>query len=96
MIQKEKAFHKEKKSFHASHFPDTHNHIWVRAMTNRQLGTTTMAPLEWIPLPFPAAPEALGGQQLSQVVFEDVGVPTPTKQPRQGHVGAHVDWWHPA
>ena len=49
-------------------------------MTNRQLGTTTMAPLEWIPLPFSAAPEALGGQQLSQVVFEDVGVPTPTKQ----------------
>jgi hypothetical protein len=46
-------------------------------MTNRLLGT--MAP-EWIPLPMTAAPEAFGGQRLSQVVFEDVGVPTPTKQ----------------
>jgi hypothetical protein len=42
----------------------------------------TMGQLEWIPLPMTAAPEAFGGQRLSQVVFEDVGVPTPTK----GHI----------
>ena len=33
--------------------------------------------LEWIPLPMTAAPTALGGQRLSQIVYE-YSAPTPT------------------
>ena len=48
------------------------------------IGTTvrakeTMEPLQWIPLPMTAAPQALGGQRVSQIVYE-YAVKTPTKQ----------------
>ena len=38
-----------------------------------------MDSLEWIPLPMTAAPEAFGGQRLSQIVYE-YSAPTPTGQ----------------
>ena len=36
-------------------------------------------PLEWVPLPMTAAPTAMGGQRLSQIVYE-YEAPTPTGQ----------------
>lgn len=39
-------------------------------------------PLEWVPLPMTAAPTAMGGQRLSQIVYE-YEAPTPTGQHRQ-------------
>ena len=44
------------------------------------------ATLEWVPLPMTAAPQALGGQRLSQIVYEYES-PTPTGQ----HVAVRLE-----
>ena len=45
-----------------------------------------LATLEWVPLPMTAAPQALGGQRLSQIVYEYES-PTPTGQ----HVAVRLE-----